>query len=282
MRAMSRLMTTAPGPPEINQPVRLEIPDLDQELPSRLEDLARVTVGRRRTGYRLSVAAPSFDGSLGWEREGAPVQLRWVTGRGVCFLPCTFEERIVGKPSLWVLRSVAAVELEQRRDYVRADVFAPARLGLWPAEDDEVADGDEAADSGHDADPGTAEPASGGPANRDVHWRGSGPRSAGWRGSGSPLGEPRWSPAQLVELSEQGARLSVAAAVELDVDGGEPAVVELELSEVLRVPATVLRTQPAPPARLVIVSLAPDDDAATVIRRAVLEAQIEARRLSGQ
>ncbi len=245
MRSPSWPARAAPGPPELNQQVRLELPELGCAVTSRVEDVETLAGGRGRRVHRLGVAAPRIAGSLAWERGGASVLVRWVTGRGPCLLRCAFERRVPGKVPQWVLRSLAPVSLEQRRRYVRARVLVPARLGVRPP-----VDGDVVPDEGEAVDTRTV--------------------------------EPSWHPARLVDLSERGARLALSLDLELDLAAGAAAFVELAIGERLCVPGTMLRVHDEPNARLVVVELEPGDSAATLIRRAVLDAQVRARRLSAR
>jgi hypothetical protein len=104
------------GLPRVNTPVHLWLPDVDHDLPSRVEDVR---------GDLVVVAAVTPRGRLERHRTDGVLTLAWATPpRGLLSVACLLVEHERGTPPLWLLRPVGALRRLQRRRYARADVCA--------------------------------------------------------------------------------------------------------------------------------------------------------------
>lgn len=107
------------GLPRVNASVLLALPDVDHDLPSRIEDLH---------GDLVVVAAVDVPGRPGPRSDGEVVGLAWATApRGLLSVACVLvEQRLTAVPPVWLLRPFGPLHRLQRRRYARADVGARA------------------------------------------------------------------------------------------------------------------------------------------------------------
>jgi c-di-GMP-binding flagellar brake protein YcgR len=110
-------MTTLP---QINALVSVAFADLPPS-PSRVEDLPE---------DHVVVAAPSFAAAHAAPAPGEPVQVSWNIPRALMVLPTEFVRAARDGAPLWWLRVTGPAAREQRREFVRVAVHAPARLDL--------------------------------------------------------------------------------------------------------------------------------------------------------
>jgi hypothetical protein len=102
--------------PDVNTPVLVAVPEVDHDLPSRVEDLR---------GDCVVVAAVTVPGRPERHRAGQVVTLAWaVPPRGLMSVACELVEHERSSPPLWVLRPFGQFRRLQRRRYARADVAA--------------------------------------------------------------------------------------------------------------------------------------------------------------
>jgi hypothetical protein len=96
--------------------------------PSRVEDLDIDPATGLAASYL--VAAPSFAGDLERPPAGSPVELEWLTERGLCSLPARYEAAENGPLGLrlWRLKVTGTATRHERRRYVRAPWSLPAAL----------------------------------------------------------------------------------------------------------------------------------------------------------
>ena len=104
--------------PGINTPVLVAVPEVDHDLPSRVEDIR---------GDCIVVAAVTVPGRPERHRAGQVVTLAWaVPPRGLMSVSCELVEHERSNPPLWVLQPFGPFQKLQRRRYARADVAARA------------------------------------------------------------------------------------------------------------------------------------------------------------
>lgn len=104
--------------PVINTPVLVAVPEVDHDLPSRVEDVR---------GDCIVVAAVTVPGRPERHRAGQVVTLAWaIPPRGLMSVACELVEHERSNPPLWVLRPFGPFQKLQRRRYARADVAARA------------------------------------------------------------------------------------------------------------------------------------------------------------
>ncbi len=104
--------------PDINTPVLVAVPEVDHDLPSRVEDVR---------GDCIVVAAVTVPGRPERHRAGQVVTLAWaIPPRGLMSVACELVEHERSNPPLWVLRPFGPFQKLQRRRYARADVAARA------------------------------------------------------------------------------------------------------------------------------------------------------------
>ncbi|WP_380163540.1 flagellar brake protein [Jannaschia sp. R86511] len=102
--------------PGINTPVLVAVPEVDHDLPSRVEDLR---------GEHIVIAAVTVPGRPERHRQGQVVTLAWaIPPRGLLSVACELVEHERSNPPLWVLRPFGPFQKLQRRRYARADVAA--------------------------------------------------------------------------------------------------------------------------------------------------------------
>jgi hypothetical protein len=114
---------TALPPPETNSLLRIDLGHPEAEL--------AVSAASRVEGYEgadLVIAAPGFEGDLEAEVQGLPVLVRWTGPRGVFSLETQLVEVRRGSLTTWLVRPVGAVQISQRRNYVRAPLFTAIHL----------------------------------------------------------------------------------------------------------------------------------------------------------
>lgn len=114
---MSTLVDAA-ARPRLNTPVLLAVPDVDHDLPSRVEDVRGelvvvAAVSETVTGRRLRL------------RDGEVLSLAWTAPpRGLLSVAATLVAQERSTPPLWVLRPTGPLRRLQRRRFARADVSA--------------------------------------------------------------------------------------------------------------------------------------------------------------
>lgn len=111
------------GLPRINTPVLLALPELDHDLPSRVEDVRedRVVIAAVDPGRHARVS------------DGEVLTLAWTAApRGLMATSCVLEQVELTQPPVWVLRPVGVLRRLQRRRFARADVSARVSLSGPP------------------------------------------------------------------------------------------------------------------------------------------------------
>ncbi len=105
--------------PRVNTTVLLAFPDVDHDLPSRIEDLR---------GDLVVVAAVEVPGAPRRRSDGEVLTLAWASPpRGLLSVACVLVEQQRGlTPPVWLLRPFGPLSRLQRRRYARADVCAKA------------------------------------------------------------------------------------------------------------------------------------------------------------
>lgn len=123
-------------PPEVNDLVRVTLGAIDDpdairfasEVPSRVEDV----VLDDRTGAPVAylIAAPWFSGDLEDPQADTECALQWVTSRGLCMLPCSFQaaESPARGLRMWRVHVTGPVRREERRRFVRVSWSVPAEV----------------------------------------------------------------------------------------------------------------------------------------------------------
>src|SRR4051794_30843428 len=96
--------------PTVNDLVRMELRD-GIHMPSRVENV---------DGDRYAVATPSYVGDLERPEAGTEVMMLWTSPRGLYGVRAVFEHVERDRVSVWWLRVVGEIEVQQRRRFVRA------------------------------------------------------------------------------------------------------------------------------------------------------------------
>lgn len=107
----------ADQPPEVNTLVDVRFDD-GREFPSRVED---------GDGDRLVLAAP-FGGGIEPPEIGTVVDVCWTSRRGRYVAPVRLLEIRHAKLAFWVVEIAGWIELQQRRNFVRAGGGEPVRI----------------------------------------------------------------------------------------------------------------------------------------------------------
>lgn len=106
--------------PRVNTPVLLSLPDVDHDLPSRVED---------RYDDLVVVAVVAVPGRSRRGSDGEVLTLAWATPpRGLLAVACILVEQRLVSPPLWLLRPFGPRSRLQRRRYARADVTVRAMV----------------------------------------------------------------------------------------------------------------------------------------------------------
>jgi hypothetical protein len=133
---VTRPLPDAGGILEVNDLVRVTLGAVDDpdgvrfasEVASRIEDVVR----DRRSGKITTclIAAPWYSGDLETVDRGTACALRWVTSRGLCTLPCIFEDQDMTPQGLrvWRVRVVGELRRAERRQFVRVPWAVPVDL----------------------------------------------------------------------------------------------------------------------------------------------------------
>jgi PilZ domain len=222
------------------------------QLPSRIEDVDETPPGPGRRSL-LYVAAPRYAGDLEGPEPGSPCRVTWPTPVGLCELPTRFQGRAFVGPALraWRLVVDGPVMRAQRRRFFRVPWVGPVTLEV----------------SGDLSQPQPQ------PQPRRV----TGPDQDG---SPAVAADLQVLTGMAMDLSEGGLRVTLPAPGLQDRTAIR--VLLPVRDQVLVLPATTVwhRADPAPGRRQVETGISFDDteEHGDLLRRVVVEAQLQARR----